>query len=128
MFQRPRAFFDPSTGKARNEMLEAYTQLTLLLEKDSYEAGDRTRTVEHPTTLGIDREDKSEFAVLRKTRGALLKRPEDQSEPVEVIAKGRADWTGWVELEKEAIDSVATENTAAIIADVDPDVLAVVEA
>ncbi|HET8864042.1 MAG TPA: endonuclease/exonuclease/phosphatase family protein, partial [Solirubrobacterales bacterium] len=128
MFQRPRAFFDPSTGKARDEMLEAYVQLTLLLEKDAYEADDRTKILEHLETLEIDREDQSDYAVLRKIRGKLLRRPEDEDEPVEVVAKGRADWVGWVELEKEAIDSVATENTAAIIAEVDPDVLAVVEA
>lgn len=128
MFQRPRAFFDPSTGKARNEMLEAYTQLTLLLEKDIYGADDRTKILEHLKTLQIDREDQSDYAVLRKIRGALLERPKDETEPVEVVAKGRADWIGWVELETEAIDSVATENTAAIIADIDPDVLAVVEA
>ncbi|MGC1852975.1 MAG: endonuclease/exonuclease/phosphatase family protein [Solirubrobacterales bacterium] len=123
MFRRPKAFFDPRTQKANNEILEAYSLLTQLLEQDSYR-GSEEKIVEllGKLTPKRDDEDKVEFAVLREIRGRLL------DGPSKVVAKGRSDWIGWVELTKEAVDSTATENTAAIIADVDPDVLAVVEA
>jgi endonuclease/exonuclease/phosphatase family metal-dependent hydrolase len=126
MFRRPKVFLDPKSGTPAKEALEAYTQLTQLLAMDSY-AGKEDEILAHLRTLGLERVDDGEFAVLRKIRGKLLYRPE-KPKPVEVEASGRSDWIGWVELERDAIDSTATENTARVIADVDPDVLAVVEA
>jgi endonuclease/exonuclease/phosphatase family metal-dependent hydrolase len=127
MFRRPKAFFDPKTKKANNEILDAYSAVTRLLEQDSYE-GSKDEILEQLEKLGLKNVDESDLAVLRKIRGNLLLRPKKDNKPVEVVARGRADWTGWVELTKEAVDSTATENTAAVIADVDPDVLAVIEA
>jgi hypothetical protein len=51
----------------------------------------------------LTRSDDSEFARLRKIRGQLLRRP--RSGPVEVVAKGRGSWIGWVELKTEQVDS-----------------------
>jgi len=39
-----------------------------------------------------------------------------------------ADWIGWIDLKREAVNEVATRNIAAVIRDVDPDILVVVEA
>jgi endonuclease/exonuclease/phosphatase family metal-dependent hydrolase len=47
---------------------------------------------------------------------------------VEVTARGRGDWIGWLELKREAVNEVATRNTARVIADLTADVLAVIEA
>jgi endonuclease/exonuclease/phosphatase family metal-dependent hydrolase len=125
MFRRPVAFFDPKTGNADNEILAAYSKVTELLEQDSYE-GSQEEILEQLDELGLKKSEKGTFAILRKIRGRLLYRP--RSGPVQVAASGRHDWTGWVELRKEAIDSTATENTARVIAEVDPDVIAIVEA
>jgi endonuclease/exonuclease/phosphatase family metal-dependent hydrolase len=126
MFRRPKALFDPKTKKANRGVLDAYAALTRLLEQESYE-GDREEILERLRELGLERADENEFAVLRKIRGRLLRRPRDSGEPVEVVAEGRGDWVGWVELKKEVIDAEATRNTAAVMAEVDPDVLAVIE-
>ena len=64
--------------------------------------------------------------MLRQNRGRLVKRPE--SGGLEVVAKGRADWVGWVELKTEPTDEQSTRNTARVIKEVDADVLGVVEA
>jgi endonuclease/exonuclease/phosphatase family metal-dependent hydrolase len=45
-----------------------------------------------------------------------------------VVADGRGDWIGWLELKKEAVNETATRNTARVVADVGADVLAVIEA
>ncbi len=45
-----------------------------------------------------------------------------------IEAGGRGDWIGWVELAKEQVNEVATRMTAQVIGEVQPDVLAVVEA
>ena len=43
------------------------------------------------------------------------------------MANGRADWTGWFELRREDISWKATFNTGRVIAEVNPDILLVVE-
>jgi hypothetical protein len=44
-----------------------------------------------------------------------------------IIASGRADWAGSLELQNEPVDDVAMRNTARVIHDLHPDVLAIVE-
>jgi len=46
---------------------------------------------------------------------------------MEIVADGRADWVGWVELTVGPVNALATRHTAQVIADLTPDVLAVVE-
>jgi endonuclease/exonuclease/phosphatase family metal-dependent hydrolase len=45
-----------------------------------------------------------------------------------VIANGRSDWIGWVELKREEVNEVATRSTARVINELDADILGVVEA
>jgi endonuclease/exonuclease/phosphatase family metal-dependent hydrolase len=63
---------------------------------------------------------------LRRSRGQLVRRHRDGS--LTVVADGRGDWIGWMELKKEAVNETATRNTARVVADVGADVLAVIEA
>ena len=125
MFRRPVALDDPKTGKANRKVLEAYARLTDLLEQDSY-AGSEEEILRRLDELGLLKSEENRFAVMRKIRGSLLRHP--KGKPVEVGAKGRADWAGWIELKREEVRAKATSNTAAVIADLNPDVLAVVEA
>jgi hypothetical protein len=73
------------------------------------------------------------MALLRKYRGQLLRRaPGDDGdideEDVSVVATGRSDWTGWVDLVKDQIQARAIENTARVIREVGADIVGVVEA
>ncbi len=45
-----------------------------------------------------------------------------------VVASGRADWVGWVELTTESVTELAGTHTAMVVRDVGADVLGVVEA
>lgn len=47
---------------------------------------------------------------------------------MEIVANGRDDWVGWVELRKEPVNEIAIMNTGRVIRDVDADILAVIEA
>lgn len=125
MFRRPVAF-DPHDWDKGRPVLEAYAELQHLFEKLVYSETDKKRILELLDTLRLRKSDRSEWAALRKPRGHLLARHRDGS--VEVIADGRGDWIGWLELVREAVDEVGTHNTAAVIRDVDADALAVVEA
>jgi len=49
------------------------------------------------TRLGLaKKDDGGKFALLRQNHGKLLKRKANGQ--VEVVANGRGDWIGWVEL------------------------------
>ncbi len=54
--------------------------------------------------------------------------PTDTSADVEIVAAGRGSWIGWLELATEAVNETGTRMTARVIADVDADILAIVEA
>ncbi len=122
-FDRARALSAPA-AEART-LLSAYADLTTLLQQDVYAANDKTRIVNLLDTLGLKNSDSAAMAVLRQVRGRLVSRT---STGVHVVADGRGDWVGWVELTTEPVGDTAILNTARVIADVAPDVLGVVEA
>lgn len=117
---------DPSRWSAGRKTLDAYAALNALLRKKTYSAADRAAIVGHLETLGLAKSDESKFVVLRQNRGALLKR--SRTAGLQIVADGRDDWIGWLELKKEPVDEVATRNTARVIAEVDADIVVVVEA
>jgi endonuclease/exonuclease/phosphatase family metal-dependent hydrolase len=126
LFSRVRAMNtgDWSVGQP---ILAEYSRLNALLQKPTYTAADRTRILASLTTLGLrNKDDGGPHAILRQNRGKLLKRPPNA--PVQVVAGGRGDWIGWVELKTEAVNEIATRMTAKVIDDVGADILAVIEA
>ncbi len=127
LFDRAKAL-NQATWKQGAPILAAHAELTELLQRDPYLEDDKARILELLDTLGILHKDASDFVWLRKIRGALLRRPRDKTKPVTVVAKGRTDWIGWVELKTEHVDELAMKHTAMVIRDVGADVLGVVEA
>jgi len=125
MFRRPVALNQETWAQGR-PILEAYGELQDLLEQPSYSAADKTRIVELLTALGLLNSDQSRWVILRRTRGQLVTRRRDGT--VLVTAEGRGDWIGWLELKREAVNEVATRNTARVVGDMSADVLAVIEA
>ena len=68
---------------------------------------------------------KNALVQLQKVRGQLFRKP--QNGPLEVVANGSGDWTGWFELLKEDVKWKATYNTGRVIHEVNPDILITVE-
>jgi endonuclease/exonuclease/phosphatase family metal-dependent hydrolase len=108
------------------EILKAHADINRILGKTTYSATDRTNIIRLLDALGLKKSDESKFAVLRQNRGHLVKRP--TSGPIQIVAGGRDDWIGWVDLQLEQVNEVATRNTAQVVRDVDADVLGIVEA
>ncbi len=125
MFRRAVAL-NFATWKDGKVILEQYALVNSLLQEPVYTAAIRKSIVDALEKLGLKKSDESQFVILRENHGHLLKRP--KSGPMQVIAAGRNDWIGWVELKTEAVDEVATRMTAKVIHEVNPDVLAVIEA
>ena len=127
LFDRAKAL-NQANWKQGAPILAAHAELTELLERNPYSESDKARILELLESLGILRDDESEFVWLRKIRGALLRRPRDKAKPVVVVASGRLDWIGWVELKTEHVDELAMDHTAMVIRDIGADVLGVIEA
>ncbi len=126
LFARPKAMDQgEADADTRRDVLSAHARLSGLFELDDYlpVAAEILALLE---TLGIATDDEGEFVRLRKIRGQLLRRP--RNGPIEVLAAGRADWVGWVELKTTAVEERATENTARVIHELDAEVMTVVEA
>jgi len=126
LFMRARALSGPGFSAEGRQILKAQADINAILGKNSYTSADKKKIIELLDVLGLKKSDDGKFAILRQNRGHLLKRPPNK--PVEVVANGRDDWIGWVDLVLEQVNEEATRNTARVIKAVDADVLGVVEA
>jgi endonuclease/exonuclease/phosphatase family metal-dependent hydrolase len=107
-------------------VLEAHAELGALFEKQTYSPGDKARMLELMDRLGVLTSSEGPFALLRRIRGRLAYRPRDGE--AQIVASGRDDWIGWVELKTAAVDETAMMLTARTIFEARADVLGLVEA
>lgn len=126
LFDRARVFNDDSN--AHEAVLDAHAEINTLFEKRVYTDADKARMLVLLTQLGMLNDNEGPFVRLRKIRGQLIRRPRDQTKPREIVANGREDWIGWVELKTETVDATAMLLTAKVIFEVGADVLAMIEA
>jgi hypothetical protein len=138
LFARPKVF-GSSDWSVGEPVLNAYEEVSTLMQKDSYTANDKTRIRDLLVALDIYTINEATGAIrrkqtpdpkwawLRKNRGTFDREPRDQTQNVEIIAEGRSDWIGWVELAKEVVDETATRMTARVVQDVNADIFGLVE-
>lgn len=128
LFDRPRVMGLGSWSEGR-PVLQAFAKLNQLLGELTYTPARKQRMVKLLIELGLGRSDETRFVILRHNRGKLLKRKRVAGNlSVEIVANGRADWAGTLELVDGPVDEEAMRNTARVINEVNADVLAVVEA
>ena len=124
LFDRARAMNLKSAAEGK-PILERFAELSGLLAQPSYSAAAKKRMAKLVVELDLEKSDIGDFVILRRNRGALLRRP--RAGGVEIVADGRADWVGSLELRDEPIDEQAMRNTARVMRDVEADVMGVVE-
>lgn len=138
LFARPKAFSETDLSMAQ-PILKAYADLNELFHKPNYSAADKQKMMDLLVKLdvyyvndqgAVRRKDtlSPKWAWMRKNRGEFDKQPKDASQDIEIIATGRDSWIGWLELAKETVNEMATRTTARVIADVDADIIGVIEA
>jgi endonuclease/exonuclease/phosphatase family metal-dependent hydrolase len=125
LFSRARAL-NLDTWEEGKKVLEAFTTLNELFEEPVYTDAHKTRMLELMTALGIDKKNDSKFVILRESRGQFV--THSMIRGTQVKATGRGDWVGWLELKTELINERATRNSAQVVRDINPDVIAVIEA
>jgi endonuclease/exonuclease/phosphatase family metal-dependent hydrolase len=138
LFARPKAF-DPTDWSLGKPALDAYGEVNTLIAKTTYSPADKDRIRDLLVILDIyainthgairrKNTPSPRWAWLRKNRGTFDREPQDVTRDVEIIANGRGDWIGWVELATEPTDEVGTRMTARVIQDVGADIIGIVEA
>lgn len=124
LFARARALnlADPELARP---ILEKFSELNQLFEEPVYTEEIKARILTLLGDLGISKTNDSRYVVLRENRGQLIS--SSRLKGTRVVASGRGDWVGWLEMKSDVINEVATRNTAQVVRDVNPDVLAVIE-
>lgn len=125
LFERAKVMNLPDWQDGR-DALQAYAAFNAAIAAPVYGAAERRAMTAALETLGLGKTDESSIAVLRQNRGMKLRARRDGA--LEIIASGRGDWIGWVELKTEPVNARAIDNTGRIIGLLDADILAVVEA
>ena len=125
LFRRPKVMNFASWSEGQ-PYLDDYAKLTNLLNRETYSAQDKKAILKllnkHKLTAA---RPSHRYFELRSLRGRLLERP--KGKPPRVVANGRGDWLGWLELKNEAIADPAIVNTARVIAEVNADIIVLVE-
>ena len=125
LFNRAKAMNQGSWQEGK-PILDRFAQINQLLGERVYDAASKRRMIDLLQQLGLTKSDTGEFVVLRQNRGGLVRRPKTGG--LEIIADGRTDWVGSLELIPAPIDEEAMRNTARVMIELKADVLAVVEA
>ena len=124
LFERAKAMNGPD-WQAGREILAAQAELNALFGKPSYAEADKARMIVLLDQLGLEKSDDGKFAILRQNRGRLRSR---QGGRLTIVASGRSDWVGWVDLQTEPVTAEAIANTGRVIGLLDADIVAVIEA
>jgi hypothetical protein len=119
LFARPRAFNQATWAEGR-PILEAFAAFNTLIELAAYSAADKARMIDllvqldvYRVSNGIVRRHRTptpKWAWLRANRGSFDVEHTDTG--IEIVANGRSDWTGWLELATEPIDETKAAGSA----------------
>src|SRR5690606_36097724 len=106
LFERAKAFNE--TTSVSEKIISGVAELNNMFEKDEYTTDDLKRMKHLFKILKLEKSDHGEFVILRKIRGKIVSRPRNR--PMEINARGRKDWIGWVELKTAHVNELAVLN------------------
>lgn len=125
LFRRAKALNqDEDIAKKVNEEIAT---LNSLLRKKKYTDNDKLEIIELLVSLGMQKSDTGTYAELRKHKGQLLKRDKNTN-AITIVADGSDNWIGDVVHKLEPVDELAIFHTGKVIAEVNADILGIVEA
>lgn len=135
LFRRPKVFQLEGESKDAAKVLEDVQKLETLLAKPNYSGTTGTSII--GLLKKYEFNDSKLFPEKRwfqinEVRGRLFRIKKsgtgDCAKPeIELVAKGRSSWLGWIELTRENVNAVSTDNTARVIQAINADVLCLVE-
>jgi endonuclease/exonuclease/phosphatase family metal-dependent hydrolase len=110
--------------EAKNVLNDITTLQSLLSEDDYSGATGKSIVLLIKKYFGANGKKENNFFYINEVKnklygisgGELVLKPE-----------GRQDWLGWIELKKQSVNDIATQNTARVVKTVDADIMCVVE-
>ena len=128
LFRRVRVLNDDA--QKNKQVMEDVVRLQELIAKPNYSAADKAEMKQILERNNVEQESKRNFFI-QQIRGKLYtaakQHPPGKTVISQIKANGRSDWEGWIEFDRELFNSKAIENTARAIAEVNADVLCLVE-
>ncbi|MFZ4809186.1 MAG: endonuclease/exonuclease/phosphatase family protein [Hyphomicrobiaceae bacterium] len=124
IFERARVLNLESWADGR-PILEAYAELDGLMHQQIYDADMGRRMVELLKVLGLEKTRRSKYVALVEQRGQLAAATALRG--LRIVAKGRDDWSGWLQLEIEPVPPASAFVAAQVVRDIGADVLALQE-
>jgi endonuclease/exonuclease/phosphatase family metal-dependent hydrolase len=107
-------------------ILEDIRDLNIELAKERYDDASKAEIERILLKYEFDnRYKKSRPFDVVQTRKKLFSRP--NSGGIKIKASGRKSWVGWVELQRELYSSTEIENSARVLAEIDADVVCLIE-
>jgi len=107
-------------------VLQDVQRLNELLAKDSYSGATGTEIKALLEKYDFHKSKPNRWFTINEIRNKLFSVKQDGS-GVTIVAKGRPSWLGWVELLREGVNEISTQNTAQVMKAVAADVLCLVE-
>jgi hypothetical protein len=94
---------EPGQRRRGWKAIEDHALANGIVSKDTYTAADKAKLIALSKTYQWHslNPPRNALVQLQKVRGQLFRQPEGK--PLEVVANGRADWTGWFELRREDV-------------------------
>lgn len=135
LFRRPKVLQLAGLSDVAARVLEDVQTLVTLLAKPSYSGTTGTSILRLLKKYGFDNSNlvpEERWFQINEVRGRLFRVERagtgaNAKSKIELVAKGRSSWLGWIELTREAVNAVSTDNTARVIQAIKADVLCLVE-
>ena len=135
LFRRPKVFQLEGLSAQAAKVLNDVQKLEQLLTRTSYSGSTGTAIVDLLKKYEFDNSrvfPENRWFHINEVRGKLfrVKRARvgtNSKAEIELVATGRSDWMGWLELIRENVNAVSTDNAARVIQAVNADVLCLVE-
>jgi len=125
LFERPIIMELEGFSETGKEVLDDVAALNMLIEKPVYDAATKLAAKQILDKYLLDEIQKDFFSV-NEVRENLFSLKQDGS-GVEIVAGGRKDWVGWIELTKGTTNEISLSNTAKVIQAINVDILCTVE-
>jgi endonuclease/exonuclease/phosphatase family metal-dependent hydrolase len=119
LFARPLAMNLDDNAQGQ-PYIDAFHELNSIFGKSTYSSEDKTRILQLMGKYRLTAtRPQNRYLEFRKIRGQLFGK---EGSRTAVVANGRAEWVGWIELKTQQINDQAVLNTARVIAAVDADI------
>jgi endonuclease/exonuclease/phosphatase family metal-dependent hydrolase len=125
LFERPKVFELDGFSSEAKPILKAYYWLVNTCEKATYSESDKVQMLSYIKEYVEPKKKTDKYITINQVKGKLYSNYKGK---LSLKANGRSDWLGWVELIKNEVNEIATQNTAKVIEEINADILCCVEA